>query len=235
MRGRLLLAVAAALLLSGCLDLATPERVLEREPVEVPPGQTWERGLSMPPGSHGEATWSVRTLTPGQPLVACLVPPQLPFADDWNDSLILEMEGCRTLGAGEVENGSTEPMAGGSTHVLRLHCLGHEACRAEASLSARSVSEAASAAWIVGVVVLAALVMRILADQMDRARIRDFVAGRGGRVESISWQPFGRGWFGERGERIYAVRFVERGGREREATFKTSLFSGVWTDRLDEG
>lgn len=71
---------------------------------------------------------------------------------------------------------------------------------------------------------------RVIADQLDRQRIRDYVARNGGAVTSISWNPFGRGWFGERGERIYEVTYRTREGKTVSANCKTSLWSGVyWT------
>ena len=66
---------------------------------------------------------------------------------------------------------------------------------------------------------------------MDRGRIEEYVTGRGGRVVSITWAPFGRGWFGEKNERIYEVVYYDAEGRQHFASAKTSLWSGVyWTE-----
>ncbi len=73
-----------------------------------------------------------------------------------------------------------------------------------------------------------AFAIRLMAGQMDRKRIYDYIAGRGGRVLSVQWTPFGRGWFGERSDRIYAVRYVDAEGNTHEATCKTSMFTGVY-------
>jgi hypothetical protein len=40
---------------------------------------------------------------------------------------------------------------------------------------------------------------------LDKGRITDYIHRRGGRIVSINWAPFGRGWFGEKEERIYEV------------------------------
>jgi hypothetical protein len=66
---------------------------------------------------------------------------------------------------------------------------------------------------------------------LDKGRIRDYVEGHGGRVVSISWAPFGRGWFGEKEERIFEVVYYDGEGNQHFATAKTSLFTGVyWTE-----
>jgi hypothetical protein len=66
---------------------------------------------------------------------------------------------------------------------------------------------------------------------LDKNRIRDYVEGRGGRIVSISWAPFGRGWFGEKEERIFEVVYYDSDGNQHFATAKTSLFTGVfWTE-----
>jgi hypothetical protein len=66
---------------------------------------------------------------------------------------------------------------------------------------------------------------------MDKSRITAYVEERGGRIISISWAPFGRGWFGEKNDRIYEVVYYDRDGNQHWATCKTSLFSGVyWTE-----
>lgn len=77
-------------------------------------------------------------------------------------------------------------------------------------------------------VILAAVGFRLLADRWDRDRIQQYVAERGGSVNDIAWQPFGRGWFGEKGDRIYEVEYTDRDGGSHSASCKTSLFSGVY-------
>lgn len=66
---------------------------------------------------------------------------------------------------------------------------------------------------------------------LDKGRITEYVHQRGGRVISISWAPFGRGWFGEKNSRIYEVVYYDQGGNQHFATCKTSMWTGVyWTD-----
>ena len=52
-------------------------------------------------------------------------------------------------------------------------------------------------------------------------------------MNHITWQPFGRGWFGEKGDRIYEVEYTDRDGASHSASCKTSMFSSVYfTDDL---
>jgi hypothetical protein len=83
----------------------------------------------------------------------------------------------------------------------------------------------------VGVVfaVLALIVaMRVLADRLDRERIREDVGERGGLVQDITWRPFGRGWFGEKSDRIYEVAWTDAHGAGHVSWCKTSLWTGVY-------
>jgi len=81
------------------------------------------------------------------------------------------------------------------------------------------------------VVVIAFVVIYLrVAHSLDRDRIREHVERSGGKVIAIERNPFGKGWFGSGGERIYEVRYTTRHGKSIEATCKTSMFSGVyWT------
>lgn len=73
-----------------------------------------------------------------------------------------------------------------------------------------------------------AVLGRFLVDRLDRQRIRENLAERGCAVLEIHWNPFGPGWFGEKGERIYEVIYETRAGERVVANCKTSLFSGVY-------
>jgi hypothetical protein len=73
-----------------------------------------------------------------------------------------------------------------------------------------------------------AVTMRLLAGWLDGERIDAYVRRRGGKVRYRSWTPFGRGWFGERNDRIYRLEYEDGDGRLRQATVKTSMFSGVY-------
>lgn len=80
---------------------------------------------------------------------------------------------------------------------------------------------------ILGFIALA-IVIRLLAGGMDGDRVRAYIEQRGGRLLSSGWAPFGKGWFGEKSDRIYEVRYLDGDGNEHEATCKTSLFTGVY-------
>jgi hypothetical protein len=92
-----------------------------------------------------------------------------------------------------------------------------------------------------GFVILAFLVVGILvwvaATSFDKDRIRAYIQDRDGRIISIDWAPFGKGWFGEKSDRIYEVVYYDAKGLQHLATCKTSLFTGVyWTeDRVSHG
>lgn len=75
---------------------------------------------------------------------------------------------------------------------------------------------------------LVAVVVRLAAGRMDHDRINWYVEVRGGRVLDSHWSPFGPGWFGEKSDRIYGVRYLDRDGNEHEAHCKTSLWTGVY-------
>jgi len=87
------------------------------------------------------------------------------------------------------------------------------------------------------VIALFGIGFRLLADRWDRDRIQQYVAERGGSVDDITWQPWGRGWFGEKGDRIYEVEYTDRDGASHSASCKTSMFSGVYftDDRTTSG
>ena len=77
----------------------------------------------------------------------------------------------------------------------------------------------------------AAVGLRIVMHFVDKSRIKDEVEAKGGRIISINWNPFGRGWFFEKNERHYSVIYTDRSGVEISADCKTSLFTGVyWAD-----
>jgi hypothetical protein len=67
-----------------------------------------------------------------------------------------------------------------------------------------------------------------MAGGLDHDRVREYVQSRGGRLLEANWAPFGKGWFGEKSDRIYEVRYADADGNEHRASCKTSLFSGVY-------
>jgi hypothetical protein len=81
---------------------------------------------------------------------------------------------------------------------------------------------------IVPLVLLAGIGIRMFAGSMDHERIKDYIRENGGRVLDVRWTPFGPGWFGEKSDRIYSVRYLDREGNEHEAHAKTSLLTGVY-------
>lgn len=85
--------------------------------------------------------------------------------------------------------------------------------------------------WLTGSLALW-LVLRLIEDRLDRSRIAGHVAQEGGTIIRIEWNPFERGWFGDRRNRIYQVTYRTRKGKTVTATCKTSMFSGVyWTGK----
>lgn len=81
---------------------------------------------------------------------------------------------------------------------------------------------------VIGVSIAASVIFRLLADSMDRERVREYVTRTGGELLETHWAPFGPGWFGEKSDRIYSVRFRDRSGCIHEAHVKTSLMTGVY-------
>ena len=83
-------------------------------------------------------------------------------------------------------------------------------------------------AIIVVLLIAAVVLIRLVAGGMDSDRVGRHIASTGGRLLEKHWNPFGKGWFGEKNSRIYEVRYQDGEGRIHEATCKTSLFSGVY-------
>lgn len=226
-----LAAVVLALLSTGCLSRMEP---LGEHAAAAEPGASWYA-----PTLDPAARWRVRYEVADAEgrLQACVVGMPDAFRGFRTDPFYngLGAGGCVPLGEGNASSGTLEAESpAGEARTLALDCLGEEACRATVRVMGEGVRPADRGFLWLGAVLAVILAFRVAADRLDRARIRDFVEARGGRVAAISWQPFGRGWFGEKGERVYRVRFTDDAGRAQEATFKTSLWSGVWTDRLGE-
>ena len=81
---------------------------------------------------------------------------------------------------------------------------------------------------IFAVFIVVAIVIRLMAGGMDGDRVGEYIRSQGGELIESHWSPFGRGWFGEKNDRIYEVRYRDRLGNIHEATVKTSMFSGVY-------
>lgn len=78
------------------------------------------------------------------------------------------------------------------------------------------------------VFIVITIVFRLLAGGMDSDRVGEYIRAQGGELIDSQWSPFGRGWFGEKNDRIYEVRYRDRLGNVHEATVKTSMLSGVY-------
>jgi hypothetical protein len=86
-------------------------------------------------------------------------------------------------------------------------------------------------AGLVVVFLAFAVAFRFVADRLDRDRIRKDVDLRGGHVLDITWKPFGRGWFGEKSDRVYLVEWEDAAREAHRSWCKTSMFTGVfWTE-----
>lgn len=231
----LALILAAPLMLAGCMSTAPESVPLDRDPFALGANETYMGTISFTQDAKHRVDWAV-TPTAGS-LMVCFVPLAW-YADpidDWDSPFTLEIRGCQRATPEAPLDRRITLETGSGSHGLYAHCEGPEPCAGSASVSYRSVRASTSAGVVILSLLAIGLALRIAADRWDRARIRRFVADRGGRVERIEWRIFGRGWFGERGERVYHVEFVGADGTPREGTFKTSLFSGVWTDALPGG
>ena len=80
----------------------------------------------------------------------------------------------------------------------------------------------------IGLVITVVIFVRVFMHFYDKQRIRDEIEARGGRVISISWNLFGRGWMFEKGERHYEVVYRDSGGQVATTGCKTSFFTGVY-------
>ena len=81
---------------------------------------------------------------------------------------------------------------------------------------------------LIPVAIVIAIAIRFAAGGLDKDRVRQYVEERGGRFIAADWAPFGPGWFGEKNDRIYQVRFLDHDGNEHEAYAKTSMWTGVY-------
>jgi hypothetical protein len=91
--------------------------------------------------------------------------------------------------------------------------------------------DAVGAVGVFAFVIVMGIAFWLFARSLDKDRITSYVHERGGRIVSISWAPFGKGWFGEKEERIYEVVYYDKAGNQHFATCKTSMWTGVyWTE-----
>jgi hypothetical protein len=84
---------------------------------------------------------------------------------------------------------------------------------------------------IIPLFIILAIVIWLVARGMDTDRVKEYIEARGGKLLEKHWAPFGKGWFGEKSDRIYEVRYLDKEGNEHQATCKTSMWTGVyWTE-----
>ena len=73
-----------------------------------------------------------------------------------------------------------------------------------------------------------AIGIRLFAGVLNHERIKEYIANKGGKVTEIQWSPFGPGWFGEKSDAIYEIKYRDRDGNKHVAYCKTSMFTGVY-------
>lgn len=78
------------------------------------------------------------------------------------------------------------------------------------------------------VFIVLAIIIRLIAGAMDSDRVKEDIESKGGKLISKEWAPFGKGWFGEKNDRIYEVIYIDKDGNKHKAFVKTSSFSGVY-------
>jgi hypothetical protein len=84
-------------------------------------------------------------------------------------------------------------------------------------------------AWPLFVIlIVVAILIRLAVRSGDGDRVRAYIASRGGYVREVRREYFGRGWLGERNDRLYRVWYIDAEGNEREARAKVSTFGGVF-------
>lgn len=81
---------------------------------------------------------------------------------------------------------------------------------------------------LIGIAIAVSVMFRLLAGSLDRDRVHQYITSIGGELLESHWDPFGPGWFGEKSDRIYKVRYRDRQGCIHSAHVKTSMMSGVY-------
>lgn len=80
---------------------------------------------------------------------------------------------------------------------------------------------------LIGFLILAILIS-IIARSRDSDRIKKDIESKGGTLISKERAPFGKGWIGERNDRIYKVVYLDKDGNKHQAFVKTSSGSSVY-------
>lgn len=84
---------------------------------------------------------------------------------------------------------------------------------------------------ILGLVLIALVVFVLLQSFLmafDRCRIIAYLEKQGDRVEWIRWAPFGTGWMGSLGTRIYKVGYLDGLGILHVEYCRTGPYAGVY-------
>ncbi len=87
---------------------------------------------------------------------------------------------------------------------------------------------AAGMVFVILMVVVFGMLIRFMAGSQDHDRIRSHLQERGYEPLDVVWEPFGRGWWGEKNDRIYSVCYRDPEGNEHQAWCKTSIWGGVF-------
>jgi hypothetical protein len=82
--------------------------------------------------------------------------------------------------------------------------------------------------FIIAFVVVVGIGVRLLAGNLDKTRIEQYLNGQGAMLSTCAWSPFSRGWFGTKNERLYEITYTDAEGNGHYAVCKTSLLSGVY-------
>jgi hypothetical protein len=82
--------------------------------------------------------------------------------------------------------------------------------------------------FVILFVVAAGIGIRLLAGNLDKTRIEEYLSGQGALLSTCAWSPFGCGWFGSKNERLYEVTYTDSEGNGHSAVCKTSMLSGVY-------
>jgi len=118
---------------------------------------------------------------------------------------------------GATKIGKLSKTIGSCSAVVRIHAASEQGFTAMPAL------------FLLALVV--GILFWVLASSADRNRIAEYIQQHGGRVVSIAYAPFGKGWFGEKNDRIYEVVYYDNEGNQHFASCKTSMWSGVyWTE-----
>ena len=77
-------------------------------------------------------------------------------------------------------------------------------------------------------------VIRLFLYFNDTRYILDKTNEKGWKNVEVIWSPFAPGWIGERGERLYLVRYTDHSGISKQQFCKRGILTGLfWRDGMD--